>query len=471
MNHIPETLDYTTGCKMTDSNQLFFFNSSLPDGTTAEDLLRSMGGSFGNIRGQNIGNTYISYGLLKTLFGHPVKVAHITNMWAQDLSDSLADEINEKYSHFVYILQDFIRESFIGLPNERLTHFLEKIKIPVVPMSLCANSFNGFDPTLASRLSPGQKRFLALLSEKSKLIGVRGYYSADILNQLGIKNVKVVGCPSYFENGPIRVVTKKPYDADKVITTATFFNRGLPHTSHILQDELYFINLLFLGGKALPSDTNITARPFNLDEITTSLQLLAKALTGRLEFFSDLNQWSEFFRNNNHCLTIGTRLHSGMFSINNGVPAIVTNPDARARETCEYLKIPYDPSIGSSSDVEKIYENLNLDEMNNAYPTLYKEFLSYLEAHGLTPSPTSSETPCFEFPKMNKSNDPSVTAELHRAFIELADSVEREVVTLQTFGGEKAIRARNRLRVMERKYPSLSSSTYYTYLKRAFTPD
>lgn len=164
MNHIPETLDYTTGCKMTDSNQLFFFNSSLPDGTTAEDLLRSMGGSFGNIRGQNIGNTYISYGLLKTLFGHPVKVAHITNMWAQDLSDSLADEINEKYSHFVYILQDFIRESFIGLPNERLTHFLEKIKIPVVPMSLCANSFNGFDPTLASRLSPGQKRFLALLS-------------------------------------------------------------------------------------------------------------------------------------------------------------------------------------------------------------------------------------------------------------------------------------------------------------------
>ncbi len=455
---------------MNDPNQLFFFNSSLPDGTSAEDLLRSMGGSFGNIRGQNIGNTYISYGLLKALFGRPIEVDHITNMWAQDLQDSLADEINEKYSHFVFILQDYIRESFNDLPYERLTHFLEKIKIPVVPMSLCANSFNGFDPTLASRLIPEQKRFLAVLSEKSKLIGVRGYYSADILNQLGIKNVKVVGCPSYFENGPIRVVTKKPYDADKVITTATFFNRGLPRTSHILQDELYFINLLFLGGKALPPEANITARPFNLDEITTSLQLLAKALTGRLEFFSDLNQWSEFFRSNCHCLTIGTRLHSGIFSINSSVPAIVTNPDARARETCEYLKIPYDPSIGSTSNIQKIYEDLNLDKMNSAYPTLYKEFLSYVEAHDLTPAPMLAETPCFEFPQMQKSNDPSVTAELHRAFTKLADSVEREVVTLQTFGGEKAIRARDRLRDMESKYPSLSSSTYYTYLKRTFQP-
>jgi len=404
------------------------------------------------------------------LFGRPAKVAHVTNAWEQDLSDELADEINQNYSHFIFILQDYIRESFIGFNYDQLTEFLKKIKIPVTPMSLCANSFNGFDMGLADRLSPGQKHFLALLSEKSKTIGVRGYYSAEILNRLGIKNVRIIGCPSYFENGPTRIVNKKPWDVDKVITTATFFNKGLPHTSHILQDELYFINLLFLGGKGLPPDANITARPFNLDEIPTSFQLLAKAMAGRLEFFSDLNQWGDFFRSNDHCLTIGTRLHSGMFSINNGVPAIVTNPDARARETCEYLKIPYDPSIHSSSNIQDIYENLDLDEMNSAYPALYKEFLSYLKEHGLTPTVTPADTPCFEFPQMQKNNDPSVTAELHRAFTELTDSVEREVVTLRAFGGEKAMRARDRLRSMESKHPSFSSSMYYTYLKRAFPP-
>jgi hypothetical protein len=173
-----------------------------------------MGGSFRNIRGQNIVNTIISYGLLKLLFGRPAQVTHVSNAWAHDLSDCLPDEINEKYSHFIFILQDYIREDFMGLPHERITNFLEKIKIPVVPMSLCANAFNGFDLGLAGRLSHEQKRFLSVLSEKSKLVGVRGHYSVGILNELGIKNVKVVGCPSYFENGPARYVTKKPWNPD-----------------------------------------------------------------------------------------------------------------------------------------------------------------------------------------------------------------------------------------------------------------
>lgn len=451
---------------MTHPKELFFFNSSLPDGPKVEDLLRSMGGSFGNIRGQNIGNTYITYGFLKALFGCPAKVAHVSNAWSHDLSDSLVAEINEKYSHFIFILQDYIREDFIGLPYERITNFLEKVKIPVVPISLCANSFNGFDLGLVGRLSLQQKRFLSVLSEKSKLIGVRGNYSADILNQLNIKNVHVVGCPSYFENGPTRYLEKKMWNADKVITTATFFNRGLPHTSHLLQDELYFINLLFLGGQAVSADKNITVYPFNTEEIVNSLHLLSKAMAGRLEFFSDLNKWSEFFRSNDHCLTIGTRLHSGIFSINSGVPAIVTNPDSRARETCEYLKIPYDTTISSSSDIRKIYETLDLDVMNNSYPTLYKEFASYLNVHGLAPSPTTENTPCLEFPQMLKCTDPSVSTELHLQFTDLADSLEREVVTLQTFGGEKAIKARDRLRALTLKFPSLTSNAYYASLRK-----
>jgi hypothetical protein len=228
---------------------------------------------------------------------------------------------------------------------------------------------------------------------------------------------------------------------------------------------LYFINLLFLGGNALSPGMNITARPFNTDEIRTSLHLLAKAMAGRLEFFSDLDKWGEFFRSNDHCLTIGTRLHSGIFSINNGVPAIVTNPDSRARETCEYLKIPYDPSIDSSSDIKSIYEDLNIDTMNNSYPDLYNQFLNYLQAHGLTPSVTSESTPCVEFPQMPKRQGPVVSAELHRAYTDLADTLEREIVTLQTFGGEKAIRARDRLRAMTQRFPALSSSAYYASLR------
>lgn len=450
---------------MTDASKIFLFNSALPESLGMQDFLKSMGPSQGGIRGQNIGNGYISYGFLKALFGRPVKVDHIANALAHDFTDQLAEEINSKYSHFIFTMKDDIREDFKALPSNRVSQFLEKIDIPVVPVSLCANSFNGYDLGLADRLSSEQKRNLALLSEKSKLIGVRGNYTAEILNRLGIKNVKVIGCPSYFENGPTRILQKKPWDADKVITTATFFNTGLPRTSHLLQDELYFINLLYLG-QSLPPTANITAQPFNLDEIPTSFQLLAKAMAGRLEFFSDYNRWAEFFKSNAHCLTIGTRLHSGIFSINSGVPAIVTNPDSRARETCEYLRIPYDPSIHSRSNIREIFENLDLSEMNNAYPALYKEFVDFLNAVGLTPSTVPEDAPCFEFLHLEKNTSPSIAAALHEAYTELVENLDREVVVRREHGGPEALRLVNQFQALRRRYPGLTQREYLEYFER-----
>lgn len=453
---------------MTNPKNIFIFNSSLPEGDGAKDVLHYMGTSNAKIRGQNIGNTYISFGLLRCLFGSAVKVDHLSNIWDSPLPDELAEKINSEYTHFIFILQDDIRESTDNLRYDRVTDFLEKISIPVVPMSLCANSFNGFDLGLAKKIGPGKKRFLKILSEKSKSIGVRGFYSAEILKALGINNVKVVGCPSYFENGPSRVLQKVEWDPAKVVTTATYFNRNLPNTSHILQDELYFINLLFMDGNALPEKANITSMPYNIDEIPTSLQLLLKAMRGQLEFFSDLHQWRHFYQSNNHCLTLGTRLHSGIFSINSGVPAIVTNPDSRARETCEYLKIPYDPSINSTSDIEKIYSKLDLDEINKAYPERYKDFSSYLEEHGLNPRITTKKEESIIFPSMKKSDSSLVMPELYRAFTDLSKSIERESITLETFGGEKVLKAKKFLRNLSIKKPHISAEDYYKYLIQAF---
>ncbi|MGN3936943.1 polysaccharide pyruvyl transferase family protein, partial [Xanthomonas citri pv. mangiferaeindicae] len=272
-------------------------------------------------------------------------------------------------------------------------------------------------------------------------------------------------CSEQFSWLRVRANQEKPWNADKVVTTATFFNSGLPRTSHLLQDELYFINLLYLE-KALPPTSNITAQPFNLDEIPTSFQLLAKAMAGRLEFFSDYRQWTEFFKSNDHCLTIGTRLHSGILSINSGVPAIVTNPDSRARETCEYLRIPYDPSLHSRSNIREVFENLDLSEMNNAYPALHKEFLDFLDAVGLTPCTLSHERPCFEFPDLKKSTSPSVAAELHEAYTELVENLDRELVVRREHGGEISRRLVDKFQLLRRRHPGLTRKEYLDYLSR-----
>ena len=101
-----------------------------------------------------------------------------------------------------------------------------------------------------------------------------------MLGQLGIKNVQITGGPSYFESGKTRTIVKRPWDPEGVVTTGYYFNVNLPDSVHVLQDEAYFMDVLFLRGEEDPSDTNPLARPFNEYDLKTSLCLHLKAGKG-----------------------------------------------------------------------------------------------------------------------------------------------------------------------------------------------
>ncbi|MGD0383052.1 MAG: polysaccharide pyruvyl transferase family protein, partial [Thermoguttaceae bacterium] len=406
-----------------------------------------------HVRGRNIGNGYISYAILKILFGGPAKVAHLPNAWAAPLPQSLADRINQTCSHFIFVMQDYIREDFQVLPFERINQFLEKIQIPVVPISLGANCFNGYDRTLAFRLGREQKRFLSLISEKSAMIGVRGEYSAEVLDQLGIKNVQVIGAPCYFESGETRTIVKLPWNPNGVVTTGYFFNSKLPDSVHMLQDEMYFIDVLFLRGTEDRSDPNAEALPFNEFDLQFSLNLHLKARQGLLKFFLNFGQWERFYEDKKWCLTIGSRLHSAIFSCNRGVPAIVTNADARARETCQYLGIPHRPDLGPNSDIAEEYENLNLSSMNQKYSSLHANFIEYLKAHGLQRSSVSKEVEYFQFPLVEKPAAPQVQETLDSGFSELVRFCDENIRQSREIDliRQKADDARMRLQIAEER--------------------
>jgi hypothetical protein len=435
-----------------DPEKIFLFNSCLPEHCLeVGGMIQTLGPSMNHVQGRNIGNTYISYAILKILFGGPAKVAHLPNAWADPLPQSLADRINQTCSHFIFVMQDFIREDFQVLPFERINQFLEKIRIPVVPISLGANCFNGYDRTLASRLGREQKRFLSLISEKSAMIGVRGKYSAEVLGQLGIKNVQVTGAPSYFESGETRTIVKRPWNPDGVVTTGAYFNAKLPDSVHMLQGEMYFIDVLFLRGTEDRSDPNAEARPFNEFDVQSSLNLHLKARQGLLKFFLNFGQWEQFYEDQKRRLTIGTRLHSAIFSCNRGVPAIVTNADARARETCEHLGIPYRPDLGPNSDIAEEYEKLDLSSMNQKYSSLHADFIEYLKVHGLQRAHVGNEVEYFQFPLIEKPAAPQVLEALHGGFTELVRFCDEKICQSREIDiiRQRAEDARMRLQIAE----------------------
>ena len=88
-----------------------------------------------------------------------------------------------------------------------LERYLDKYSVDFVPISVGLQSKN-FKSDF--RLSEDIVRLLKKIEERAN-IAVRGYYTADILNKYGIKNLTVIGCPSmYYWNNPyLQIYDKK----------------------------------------------------------------------------------------------------------------------------------------------------------------------------------------------------------------------------------------------------------------------
>ncbi len=406
-----------------DTSKLFLFNSGLPEaGQSSLDFSHLLGPWQSNFRGRNNGNGYITHAMLRGLFGKALRLDHVANGWTADLSDEFIERINQNYSHLIFIMQDFIRESFATQAFGKLADFLEKITIPVVPISLGANAFSE-DAQLHQKLSPDQIRFLKVVSEKSKFVGVRGAYTAEVLKHLGITNVTITGCPSFFENGAALPLVRRDFDSTRVITTGTFFHRGLSQAPHILQDEMFFINALYLahGSGEVRLDDSPEAAPYDPGNLDSTFSLYERAMSGRLRFFSSFDVWRRYYLSEPWSLTVGSRLHSAIQSWNSGVPAIVTNFDARARETCETHGMPYMPSLNADSDIQAAFEAMNVDLVAATYPKGRKTYLDYMAAHGIAPSDDDASGEIFTYPEYEHQQGEASRDILRRGYYETWD--------------------------------------------------
>lgn len=83
---------------------------------------------------------------------------------------------------------------------------------------------------------------------------------------------------------------------------------------------------------------------------------------------------------------VGTRLHGSICAINSGLPAMCCNGDSRAQEMCDFLHIPYYPHVDENTDVLKLYEQADIDDLNKNYPMLFDNFKDFIVKNvGITP--------------------------------------------------------------------------------------
>lgn len=354
--------------------------SSLPSGENYQISYERSGKNFGNIL---IGN-----GVVSVLDGYEL---------ASRSDFQTPEEVNEKCSHIIIPAANFLWKSFdFGYMGD----FLERCTIPITMVGLGAQTN---DRSRISEIHPNTLRMVKLISERSPSIGVRGYYTAEVLAANGILNTEVLGCPSLYTKLTPPSATLKWHPEQIKNLSVNFSRRVAGHAFE--KDRLQAIENSLLK-IAVANQLTFVAQD-ELEELSLSSEAVDEnSIQAIKKYFSDLNedQVIQYFKENtkyfcnvddwsNYIKTksgsIGSRLHGNLIALINGIPSLTIAHDSRTLEMCALTGVPHihikegvREELGKNFLIEKLTEsNFSLFEKN--MKILFCKYKNFLSSHGL----------------------------------------------------------------------------------------
>ena len=156
----------------------------------------------------NIGDAFVFDSSLKLLNYDKLDVLAIRNVKPGDV-----ERYNAEYDYVFLRGSNYIHSH---MDWENAEQVLPKLKIPILAFGVGAQA-----PVEGKlQLSEQSKRIWKIIADKSASLGVRGTYTAEVLWDLGIKNVRIVGCPTAFRNNdPDLRIDLPPLDEVKKVGT------------------------------------------------------------------------------------------------------------------------------------------------------------------------------------------------------------------------------------------------------------
>ena len=320
----------------------------------------------------NTGNAYITYSLIKEIYGWNCDFKGIKNIWDYDYSkkDVDLDYINSEATEVFLMLQDHIRPKNIqwNLPYEMLNSFLKRIRKPVFVIGIGMNNYAEYQSSLYKQLPENLKQLLYTIADKCPEIGCRGEYSQDILEKLGIKNSQPIGCSTFYENGINNYIKLSPrITIDDVVFTSAYKLGVFQKQPIILQSEEEIIKA-------------ILGHPKEMFRQGCYQSLMKAYEQKQYKLFSSVEEWKKFV--SKYKFACGERVHGAVLSVNSGCPAVVLSTDCRSKEMANLLHLPYLPHLRNKDPLE-IYPHLDYSLYNRNYNKLYNNYISFLNKNGL----------------------------------------------------------------------------------------
>jgi hypothetical protein len=331
--------------------------------------------------GGNSGNILFASGAHKLLSTDNATV----DVGGLGLHPRAAARINDEYDVVVLPMANALRSSYAP-QLETLANFIERLKIPVVLLSIGAQS--GPDGTFKnlSKIETVSKRLFAAILERSSRITVRGEYTAEYVRGLGFSDVTVIGCPSLTLAGPAHTIRPfeskdRPRVAYNVQVSKDLGGALVDHietntdATYIPQDALTLEMMLWGGPDPYPGD-----RDHRLPLAATHRQFVEN----RARFMVDASVWIDYLRDFD--LAIGPRIHGSVSALLAGTPAIVLSHDSRTEELASYHQIPHTKPAETPTveRIDDIVDRLDFAPFNAGQAERVQRVVDFLHENDLT---------------------------------------------------------------------------------------
>ncbi|WP_206935805.1 polysaccharide pyruvyl transferase family protein [Roseococcus thiosulfatophilus] len=285
-----------------------------------------------------------------------------------------------------------------GLDFGHVVPLLRHLTGPVVALGVGAQAAS------YRRLSlpEGSVAFWRLVAEKSESLGVRGVYSAEVLAALGIRNTRIIGCPSFYRSGaPTRPIRPVQARTGRLGLTLNRHLQGEYTPSHGLSQiaqrrllaevarrpgsRLYAQGereemLLALGAPTLRAGRlREVLGLYGLSGDAQVAQLLGRHMAAHI----DIESWAEDLAAHVD-VVLGLRLHGNVMALQQGIPAIPIVYDTRTREMADVFDLPaIEMQLAGAMDLEAMLEGADFAPFEAAYARNFSIYRAFLEENGL----------------------------------------------------------------------------------------
>ncbi|MEA2744072.1 MAG: hypothetical protein QOF90_1472 [Acetobacteraceae bacterium] len=339
----------------------------------------------------NIGDAFVFDSSLKLL-----QYDQIEPLKIRTPTDADIERYNSEYSFA------FLRGSNYLHPEmqwDNAASVLSRLRIPVVAFGIGAQA-----PAKGKlELSHDTRRVLDCIAERCVSFGVRGSYTADVLWSLGIRNTRIIGCPTMFRNNdPTLRIDLPPLDEVKRVGFTLRREVGHAYAQDIRRYlDLQRETILDLAGrfdvdvmaqgeveekKVLWGDA--TQRETAIGQLREQGWLKGEAdpmerlYASNLFYADSVREFEQFVRTKD--LVLGYRLHGNLISLANRIPSVYFTYDSRTVEFVETFQIPsFNVFGGKPFRLEDYWDQALFDKLNRAYYQHYRDTRLFLDENNV----------------------------------------------------------------------------------------